>query len=173
MESSCSCPFFGDTSPFLATIFGALCEWPCPPFTSRTNFSTIKKAIKPAKTQRPTAISEEWSWWCSPSWLCWWEWECSWPSPLPCECGEIAWGIRWRNASPRRPPEAKARRIFNSGCCSAELLWSGIKNKMKKGAALISKVAPIAWSHLVVKFPSRDGSLEEELVPWWMYFCFS
>lgn len=51
----------------------------------------------------------------------------------------MACGIRCRNASPSRPPEANASRVFSRGCISS-VLSSGMANRMKNGAALIRSV---------------------------------
>lgn len=55
-----------------------------------------------------------------------------------------ACGMRWRKASPRRPPEAKLSRTFRRFWCWSVLDSTGIRNRMKNGAALISRVEPIA-----------------------------
>lgn len=56
--------------------------------------------------------------------------------------------MRCKKASPSRPPEAKLRRTFSKGWCSA-LLEIGMKNNITKGAADMSKVEPKASSHKV------------------------
>lgn len=56
--------------------------------------------------------------------------------------------MRCKKASPRRPPEAKLRRIFRRDWCSA-LLSIGMKNRITKGAALMSRVEPMASTHKV------------------------
>ena len=47
--------------------------------------------------------------------------------------------MRWRKASPRRPPDAKLRRTLRKFECSDALLM-GMKKRMKKGAALTRSV---------------------------------
>ena len=60
---------------------------------------------------------------------CEWPWPWLWPWP-PSSTAEDAWGIKWRKASPSRPPEAKLeyieelqtiRRYFRSQCRLAHL----------------------------------------------------
>lgn len=55
-----------------------------------------------------------------------------------------ACGMRWRKASPRRPPEAKLSRTLSRFWCWSLLDWTGIRKRMRNGAALIRSVAPMA-----------------------------
>ena len=106
------------------------CECPWPPFICLTKSSTHIKAIIPIKTINPIAISAECECpWDSSSWE--WPWECSWP--WSSESGRWewdAWGIKCKNASPRRPPEAKARRIL-------EKILQNLKLKIPTALGLI------------------------------------
>ena len=122
--------------------------WWWEPLTWRTNFSTARNVTIPASTHKPTIVVSEWSWpweWsCECSWTWWWPW--SWESS-PWVWGCKAWGIRCKNASPKRPPDAKLNNTFKSGWYASELLSIGTKNKIAKGAALINKVEKIACHH--------------------------
>lgn len=55
----------------------------------------------------------------------------------------IACGIRWRNASPRRPPDAKLSRTLSSPRFSS-LLSKLKKKRMMNGKMLMRNVAPNA-----------------------------
>lgn len=62
-----------------------------------------------------------------------------WFVDLPRACG-----MRWRKASPNSPPEAKLSSTLSRFWCWSLFDWTGIRNRMRKGAALISRVAPTA-----------------------------
>jgi hypothetical protein len=69
----------------------------------------------------------------------------------------MACGIKWRNASPRRPPEAKLRRIL-SRCRFSFELSSGIKNRIRNGAALMRSVEVMASNQRLGFRSGRDGA---------------
>jgi len=61
-----------------------------------------------------------------------------------CANSPSAWGMRWRNASPSKPPDAKLKSTLRSFWCWSVFDCTGMRKRMRKGAALMSRVAPIA-----------------------------
>ena len=51
----------------------------------------------------------------------------------------MAWGMRWRKASPSKPPEAKLKSTFSRVLCWL-VLSRGMKKRITKGAALMTTV---------------------------------
>lgn len=97
-----------------------------------------------------------------------WEWPCPWLCPCPLSPSPplaiMAWGIKCRKASPKRPPEAKLKMILRSHSFSL-LLSSGMKNRIKKGAALISNVAKMAFLQMLSPASSSSSSSHT----WWSF----
>ena len=53
----------------------------------------------------------------------------------------MACGMRWRKASPSKPPEAKLKSTFSRVLCWL-VLSRGMRKRMRKGAALMTAVEP-------------------------------
>lgn len=94
-----------------------------------------------------------------------WENRLQWINYLPKACG-----MRWRKASPSSPPEAKLSSTLSRFWCLSLLDWTGIRNRMRKGAALISRVAPIAcgqgWKEVYFSLVEKVASSEAHNVIW-------